>query len=157
MDCEICGEHIKGEAMTIEIDGTILNVCSKCSKHGKKVFTKRDVSNKKPSGRKTTFKTTKNVIEINEEVVPNYNEIIRREREARGWDQKDLAKKINEKESIIKKIERGDIGLDDVVREKLEKLFKIKLTEPIKDVHTHKDDKIKKDLTLGDVVDIRRK
>jgi len=157
MDCEICGESIKGEATTIEIDGTILNVCSKCSKYGKKIYTKKDATSKRPLGQKTTFKTTKNVIEIKEEVVSDYNEIIRREREARGWDQKDLAKKINEKESIIKKIEKRDIGLDDTVREKLEKLFKIRLTEPIKDVHTYKGDNVKKDLTLGDVVNIKRK
>ncbi|BDC36146.1 MAG: TIGR00270 family protein [Candidatus Methanoliparum thermophilum] len=153
MECEICGENIKGEATTIEINGTIMNVCPKCSKFGKKVFIKKDRENRRP----LVQKTTKNVIDLKEELVSGYYEIIRREREKRCWDQKDLAKKINEKESIIKKIEKGDISLDDKIREKLERLFKIKLTEPIKDVHTHKIDNVKRDLTLGDVVNIKRK
>jgi len=157
MECEICGDNIKGDATTIDIDGTIMNVCPKCSKYGKKIFTKKERVDKKTLNQKTTFKTVKSVIDIKEEIVPEYYDIIRKEREKRGWEQKDLAKKINEKESIIKKIERGDISLDNTVREKLERLFKIKLTEPIKDVHTYQNGSIKKDLTLGDVVNIKRK
>jgi len=67
--------------------------------------------------------------------------------------QEDLAKKLNEKSSIIKRVEEGWEPPSNLIR-KLEKFFNIKLTEKPEEKTLEK--KIdKKKLTVGDVVEIR--
>ena len=67
--------------------------------------------------------------------------------------QEELAKKINEKSSIIKRIEEGWRPPLNLIK-KLEKFFNIKLTEKLEESALEK--KINKEkLTVGDVVEIR--
>jgi putative transcription factor len=154
MQCEICGAEIVGEATRIEVDGAVLDVCSRCSKYGKKVYERKKISDAPVEFENKFFPKDKSVSEYIEELVPEYDKIIRREREKRGWTQKEFADKINEKESIIKKAERGEITLEDGIRKKIEDIFEIKLTERLKEVHTHAN--VRRDLTLGDVVQVKR-
>ncbi|VUT25799.1 MAG: transcription factor [Candidatus Methanolliviera sp. GoM_asphalt] len=158
MQCEICGAEIMGEATRIEVDGAVLDVCSRCSKYGKKVYEREKISDA-PAGRERSFEDNifpknKSVPKDMEELVPKYDKIIRREREKQGWTQKEFADKINEKVSIIKKVERGEITLEDGIRRKIEDIFEIKLTEMVKEVHTHAS--VRRDLTLGDVVQVKK-
>jgi conserved hypothetical protein TIGR00270 len=158
MQCEICGAEIVGEATRIEVDGAVLDVCSRCSKYGKKVYGKKKISDAPVEFEKSfenkIFPKNKSVSEYIEELIPEYGKIIRREREKRGWTQKEFADKIDEKESIIKKAERREITLEDGIRKKIENIFEIKLTERLKEVHVHAN--VRRDLTLGDVVQVKR-
>ena len=95
-------------------------------------------------------------IEFSEELLENYNLIIRREREKRGWSQEVLAKKIQEKASLIRKIENAEITPEPEVIEKIEKLFNIKLREKVPEVKVNLK-KINLTPTLGDVVVIKKK
>ncbi len=158
MQCEICGAEIVGEVTRIEVDGALLDVCSRCFKYGKKVYEREKIFDA-PVGYGRSFEDknfpkNKSVSEYIEELVPEYDKIIRRERERQGWTQKEFADKINEKVSIIKKVERGEITLEDGIRKKIENIFEMKLTEMVKEVHTHAN--VRRDLTLGDVVQVKK-
>ncbi len=151
MECEICGREIKGRSYTIIVEGSEMVVCAKCKEYGsekpytevKKITIKKKVKEQKP-------------IEFVEELIENFSQVIRREREKRGWSQAELAKKIQEKESLIRKIENGEITPEPDVVEKLEKLFDIKLREKVPEVKVElKKSNLKP--TLGDVVVIRKK
>ena len=59
------------------------------------------------------------------EVDLEFNEKIRKGREEKGLSQAELAKNLNERASLIKKLERGEVLPTEKVRKKLEKHLKI--------------------------------
>jgi putative transcription factor len=71
----------------------------------------------------------------------------------RNLTQEDLAKKLNEKVSILKRIEDGWEPPLNVVK-KLERFFNIELTEEAEEKKIEKKTS-KTDLTIGDVVEVR--
>ena len=64
-----------------------------------------------------------------DEVVGDYDERIREAREGRGVSQEELADTLNEKTSLIRKLERGDVLPSDDIQRKLERELDISLTE----------------------------
>jgi putative transcription factor len=64
-----------------------------------------------------------------DEVVPDYDDRIRQGRESRGLTQEELADQLNEKASLIRKLERGDVLPSDSVQRKLEKALDVSLSE----------------------------
>ncbi len=67
--------------------------------------------------------------QMTDELVDDYGKVIRRAREASGMSHEELALKIREKASLLKKIEREAIIPEDKVRRKLERTLGITLTE----------------------------
>ncbi|AKB23801.1 transcription factor [Methanosarcina sp. MTP4] len=106
---------------------------------------------------RVTKRPQKNYFDIlKDELVENYEHLLREARESHGWSQEELAVKIKEKASLIKKIERKEIVPEDSVRKKLEHTLNIKLTERV----SSSDQEVshfKTDTTLGDIVKIKRK
>lgn len=81
----------------------------------------------------------------------DYPERIRRARESKGWRREDLAKKINEKLSIIEKLEKGKIRPDDKLVSKLERALRVKLRERMDEKGvTRKVER--RPFTLGDLI-----
>jgi putative transcription factor len=160
MQCEICGEDIRGSPFKVTIDGSELTVCTKCSQYGtpasKRAPVSRKVSPVQPvSGRprkpqKTGFE------KLADEIVDNYDQVIREAREKRGWTPEELASQIKEKATLIRKFERRELVPEDSVREKLERILEVKLIERIRE-DDWKGDKLHKGTTLGDIVNIKRK
>lgn len=64
-----------------------------------------------------------------DELASDYDDRIRNARESAGLSQEELANELNEKASVIRKLERGDHLPSDDVRGKLERKFNITLTE----------------------------
>lgn len=161
MQCEICGADIRGKPISITIDNSELLVCPKCAQYGKPTEKRAPVSRKiSPVTRvvpRTLKKPQKDFFDIlKDELLDNYEQIIKDAREAKGWSQEELAKKIKEKESLVKKIERREIVPEDSVRKKLEYTLNIRLMEHVDAVDqevTH----LKKNTTLGDIVTIKKK
>ncbi|WP_290899497.1 multiprotein bridging factor aMBF1 [Ferroglobus sp.] len=151
MQCEICGREIHGRGHTIVVEGSEMTVCSLCKDYGE------EKSTVVQHGIVKVVKKEKKVkpIEFTEELVENYNEIIKREREKRGWSQEELAKKIQEKASLIRKIENKEITPEPEVVEKLERTLGVKLREKVEEVKIQ--GRKLENLTLGDVVIIRKK
>jgi putative transcription factor len=149
MECEICGKETNKIFIT-EIEGTVLRLCEECSRGGRILNIieeeKKIKENLKP---KIDFE--------NEEydLVENYGEIIAEARNKMNISIEELAKKIGEKESLVRKIEKEDIRPSDKVIDKLERFLKIKLREKIeaKPKRDKKEEDIK--LRIADVVKIR--
>ncbi|HNW38030.1 MAG TPA: multiprotein bridging factor aMBF1 [Methanosarcina vacuolata] len=161
MQCEICGAEIRGKPICITIDNSELQVCQKCAPYGKPVDKRTPVSRKVSPVVRTVTRTVnrpkKDFFDIlKDELLDNYDQIIRDAREAKGWSQEDLAENIKEKVSLIKKIERSEIVPEDSVRKKLEHALDIKLTERLEE-SGQEVSHLKKDMTLGDIVKIKRK
>jgi putative transcription factor len=63
-----------------------------------------------------------------EELAQDYDDLIRDAREGAGLSQEDLAKSLNLKASLIRKLEHGDTLPSDDVQSKLEKKLDIDLS-----------------------------
>ncbi|MBN1133579.1 MAG: TIGR00270 family protein, partial [Methanosarcinaceae archaeon] len=145
----------------ITIDGSELDVCGKCSQYGTLTKKRTPVSRKDtPVVPRTPAKTSrprKTGFEgLDYEFIDGYDQIIRDARQSRGWTQEELAAKMKEKVSLIKKIERGEIVPEDSVRVKLERTLDIKLTERVGE-SDWSGERLNKGTTLGDIVTIKRK
>jgi len=86
-----------------------------------------------------------------EELADDFSARIRRAREERGWKQADLGAKINEKVSVIAKLESSTITPGDALVRKLEKELGIRLKELVQPVAAKKQ-AASAALTLGDLI-----
>jgi putative transcription factor len=64
-----------------------------------------------------------------DEVAQDYDQRIRQARESEGLSQEEFAKQLNEKASLIRKLEGGDTLPSDSVQTKIERALDIDLTE----------------------------
>tara|TARA_Y100000310_G_scaffold212686_1_gene213557 strand:+ start:186 stop:647 length:462 start_codon:yes stop_codon:yes gene_type:complete len=153
MNCEICGKT--GNLFRTVIEDAELKVCEICSSLGK-VLGKVPVMY--PSKERTTSTiTTQNQPEEVELLVENFNDLIKNSRESQGMTQKEFAKKINEKESIVHKIETGSIKPSIQIARKLEKTLNIKLIEKYQEEYKSTETKEPEDLTIGDLIKIKKR
>jgi putative transcription factor len=131
--CEICGSNIMGESHRIEIDGAIMVVCGRCSRLGRPV---REAIPAQIPGRGPS-ETTMHVYRKAATVVPDdelvlredYAAVLRKARESSGLTQEQLGMKLNEKSSVVGKLESGKLKPSVALAKKLEHLMKIRLFE----------------------------
>ena len=158
MECEICGSEIHGGSFKVTIDGSELDVCGKCSQHGTVANKRAPVSRKvAPVARHLPKRSQRRTFDtVSDELVDGYETVIRDARRDRSWSQDQLAGKIKEKASLLKKIERGEITPEDSILKKLERTLDIKLTERTGESEWS-GGSLNKGTTLGDIVKIKRK
>lgn len=164
MPCELCGKTTD-KLNTVRIEGTVLKVCSDCAKFGDNVKAggkeapNRVVIQSRLETRERRQKT-KDVYtqeeEHVEELADDYGERIRHGRETKGWKQEDLAHKMNEKVSLLQKVERQDIKPDDALARKIEKTLGIVLIEKVPLVKTEKKAIANRSLTLEDFIKTKK-
>ena len=167
MRCEVCGRRVHGKPFKVVIEGAKLTVCAGCSKHGTQTWedepTPKAVT--KPKGPRQPLTV---LIKKPQEAAPtgtavelveDYDAKIRQAREKLGISHDDLGKRLNEKVSLLRKIETKKMTPDNVLAAKLERTLKIKLIVPAS------EEKVKvppskmaktpsRELTLGDLIRI---
>jgi putative transcription factor len=165
--CEVCGRKIHGEPVRSLIEGAKLTVCHECSKHGTIIYEepKPASTTPKPKGTRPplTFvakKPSPTIVDTSIELVENFGDKIRQAREKIGLSHEDLGKKLNERVSLLRKIETEKMKPDNKLATKLEHVLKIKLIVPASEPKV-KEAKIPKvtsrELTLGDLFPINKK
>ena len=169
MRCEVCGHKIHAEPITAIIEGARLTVCVECSKHGKIVtqdeYTLR--TNPKTAAKQTAhapiFVQKKRpeipTVQITQEIIEDYSTKIRQAREKLGLTHEDLGRKINEKSSVIGKLETRKIEPDNILATKLEHALKIKLLTPVTEEEAPQPTlkKTDREMTLGDLIQLDSK
>lgn len=126
MNCEICGKRIEGKGKKVLIEGSILNVCTSCALLGDKEVSNKTIYNKKKI--KVVTPVIRRSVEEDEiEIVQDFATLIKQAREKMGLSQDALAKKINEKVSVIKLIETGKLKPSILLGKKIERALKINL------------------------------
>lgn len=94
------------------------------------------------------------------ELVENFDLKIRQAREKLGLSHEELGKRINEKVSLLRKIETGNMTPDNKLAKMLEHALKIKLIVPAKEEKVPQAKLTKasgRDMTLGDLIQIDKK
>lgn len=119
-ECELCGKPISG-AYVVSVEGVELRVCMGCAK-GKRVV-RRDA----PRARAVTGFRKPEKAEV--EVVDNYGSVMRKARESMKLPMKVLAEMINEKETLLTRVEQQrTLPTEQLVR-KLQRVLNVKLEQ----------------------------
>ena len=157
--CEICGAEISGAPQRIVIDGSALDVCKSCARFGKPEDKWSPVPRKMvPAERAFSIKKPKPRDHFKDlvEIVPDFGRKIKESRESQDLSLEELAVRIKEKATLLRKIEREEISPEDDIRKKLERELKITLTDQASEARI-KSGLSGRGLTLGDIASIKRK
>ncbi len=139
MECNLCGSKATTKS---EVDGVILDVCQNCAGSGKELGRVNVIQTKKPDAK---------MPELDIIMKEGFQNDIKSARQKKGLTQEQLANVLQIKSSVIRRAEEGWEPPASVVT-KLEKFFKIQLTETMPEITANKADR--KKLTIGDLVEI---
>lgn len=154
-NCELCGR--KPARYKSEVEGTFMNVCEDCARFGK-VKAGSNVRIVVEDRKKTESKDPDYIF------LPNYGAAVKNARERLGLKQEELAKKINERESLLHQIESEHFKPGFELAKKLERNLHIKIIEVLEineELENARRDirpvKPEGPMTLGDMIDLKRK
>ena len=119
--CDMCG--VEAGLYKTRIEGTMLTVCSGCVKYGEIIAKVEDPAKPTVSAPKSKRP------EIIQLISSDYSAIIKNKREEMGLKQKEFAKRIAEKESVIHKLESKHMKPSIDLARKLERFLNVKLIE----------------------------
>jgi len=165
----MCGAET-ADPTTIQTEGTKLEVCSNCVEFGtvlhdeerEKSADSTSSSSDSGSGSKTkqSPSTSRSSSSPSHDdpfddmgtLAPDYDQRVRNARENAGMKQEELADELNEKLSLIRKIERGDMRPNEEVRGKLESALGVSLTEEVGGEEWETEDS-SGGYTVGDIIE----
>ncbi|NOZ82933.1 MAG: TIGR00270 family protein [Euryarchaeota archaeon] len=150
MECEVCGGRISGKPHLVMIEGGKVRTCSRCARFGSEVREPKQVHHRRSK------RVPRQEPEL--EPVDDYSERIRRAREARGLSQEELARMVQEKESVIARLEAGRMKPDLETARKLERVLEIELmVEAEGEEWSAQGGGTGGELTIGDIIKIKKR
>ena len=146
--CELCGKDTDS-LKKAKIEGATLKVCDSCADMGETLDTGGTGKKRKKKKKSRTSKRKRKTL------APDYGEKIKKAREDEKLSITEVADDLNEKESVIKKIEGEELKPDKSLAGKLSKKFNIDLytNTEVSNVDTDSGDTRK--ATLGDVAEVK--
>ena len=150
MGCDLCGTE--NELFNAIVENSLMSVCKRCLKFGKLVERNKNFDVDEIIKKPIRNKVEESIIRL----VLDYNLIIKKSREKLNLTQEDVGKKLNEKLSLIQKVENKSIQPNGILIKKFENLFKVKLTEEIKQEKVNINFKSSA-LTIGDLIRFKNK
>lgn len=149
MECNCCGKEFPRLTPT-KIEGAVIEVCDRCAKFGIKV----EISQIAYTPMKKTIKISD--LENTELVlIQEYGRLIAKVRENKGLTRYDFAKRINEKESVVKRLEEEDFEPDENLVSKIEDFLDIRLRGRYEGALLRHREKKRIDLTVGDIAEVQ--
>ena len=156
MICELCGKNFK-TGVRLKVEGSVVSACESCASHGEVV------SRIMPAGKKPEVLEVKKPVydmqdlEDDEELVDDFGRRVKKAREKRGLKQGELARMVNESESVIHRIELGKFEPHENLVRRLEHKLNINLTSSSdEEIRVTEKRASGKEVTLGDVVVVRK-
>lgn len=153
--CDICGAPIEGRPYVVKLDNAVLHVCEKCASiYGANLVEERE---QQPVARRITQPRRPAARrEAQYEVVEDYAGVIKTARESMGLTREALASYMGVKESVLRRIESGQLMPDVQLARKLEKALGVKLLVPAQRAEEQAGGGARrKELTLGDIAEVR--
>lgn len=136
--CELCGKEVP--TSRVAVDDVAMRACASCAKFGKPLAEPpRPVPSRAgaggggaPGAGASGSRWFKDVYaEIETDLIPDYPRKIRAARERAGWSREELGKRLNEKVSIVEKLESGAFRPDDAMARKIQKVLGVKVLEAL--------------------------
>lgn len=166
MQCEVCGQEIWGKPHRTMIEGAMLYTCDECAKLGSRSWVSEPKLGSVPlRGRVTAprrvFVQRRGRFDVSEDVelAENLAQVVRQARERAGLTHEELGKRINERVSVLQRVETGKFQPDNALARKLEHALGVKILVSAS-VPVVTDQPVVKqppEPTLGDVVSIKKR
>jgi len=165
-ECPICSGKIWGRGVKVLIEGANITVCQSCAQFGDRIKSnpKMTSSSKKvyPKSKSSVEKVVHSIkIEESVEIVSDYVVRIRNARNARGLNQDQFAQKLNEKPSLLRRIEAGKVEPTIKLAKKIAEVYNIKLIKQVDEIEpTAKQNQYMKKSSgssLGDIAYVKKK
>jgi putative transcription factor len=164
--CEMCGTD-SPKAKRIFLEGSLLMVCPKCARFGqareeeeKTEEKRREPPKKRPApytGKGRQGRTGGPGFDTEEMVLAeDYHKKISKARNKLGLTQEELGRKINERKSVIAKLESKQLRPNDRLRKKLERVLNIVLTEKLRAAGVNLREQAR-GMTIGDMIRKQKK
>lgn len=166
-ECPICGGIIWGKGKRVLLEGTKITVCQNCAQHG--VILHKPLLNRSKKNPHYSIKTSpskqkvikKNII-YDLEIVPEFAKKIKNVRNSLGLNQDQFAQKLNEKPSLLRRIETGKVTPTIKLAKKIQEVYNIILLQKSDDaiganVRDSKYMKKSSRSSLGDLAFIKKK
>jgi putative transcription factor len=164
-ECQICGSIIWGKGQRVILEGARITVCHNCAQHGTKIhkssssYGNKQIQKKRyPTSKRKTIRS-RTIEEL--EIVSDYSKRIRNARNSLGLNQDQFAQKMNEKPSLIRRIEAGKAEPTVSLAKKIHKTYKIQLLKKSDEMDFNIQEKkfMKKSpgSSLGDIAFIKKK
>lgn len=176
MDCEICGEPVRGFPVKIRVEGTVMSVCRRCADLGERVQDRpRSTSFVRdgkrgprapaaepplhaswpPAPARPPQQRRQGPREDELEIIDNFSDIIKGARGAMSHEE--FAASLKEKSTVIQKIEAGKMKPTIKLARAIEKQYHVVLVgrqEGTEDVEgsSWKDEKKDSSPSLGDFI-----
>jgi putative transcription factor len=165
-ECPVCGSIIWGKGERVLLEGAKITVCHNCAQHGIKIQktptntqTKKTSPYNKKEAPKRQFVKKDSIDGL--EIIPDYAKKIRVKRSSLGLNQDQFAQRLNEKPSLLRRIEAGKVEPTIKLAKKIEDVYKIKIlkkTDEIEaNVQNNKYMKKTNGTSLGDIAFIKKK
>jgi len=153
-DCEMCGKK-SAAVKKAKIEGLVMSVCLACATYGEEVTLPKKVSAKiiRNYAPREYIEPDANAL-----IIDKVGQLIKQAREQRGLKQEQVAKQLNEKESIIHNIESNKFKPSLKLARKLEKYFNVTLVQDVSnkdyEKNTIAENQYEQDtpLTMGDLL-----
>ena len=150
MLCEVCGRAIE-RPIEAKIEGAKMLVCTGCAKFGsakvnqapKPAFGKPKKFSRGPSHKPK---------QRDLETLDDFGDIIRGARERKGMKREDLGRVINEKASVISRLESGTMVPDTKLARKIEQALDIKILGVLEGGDFERSDHSSGGLTIEDLI-----
>ena len=150
MLCEVCGRETERLIQT-EVEGVAMKVCGGCAKFGsaeKAKPQKHTIKGPKKFSKKPSYRPRHNELEA----VDDFSDLIRNARERKGMKREDLGRIINEKASVIARLESGAMVPDTKLAKKIEKALGIKILGSLEEEDFKGENYSSGDMTIGDLI-----
>ena len=166
-ECQICGSIIWGKGQRVILEGAKITVCHNCAQHGTKIqkpssytYGKKPIQKKPYSATKRQNYKPNTIEEL--EIVSDYARKVRNARSKLGLNQDQFSQKLNEKPSLIRRIETGKAKPTVKLAKKILQIYKIQLlvkSDEIMDISVQENKFMKKSSgsSLGDIAIIKKK
>ena len=165
-ECPICGSIIWGKGQRVLLEGAKITVCHNCAEHGIKIEKKPTLTQIKKTPQYNKRNPPKRQILKNDlvgdlELISDYSKKIRNKRNSLGLNQDQFAQKLNEKPSLLRRIEAGKVEPTIKLAKKIEEIYNLKILKKTDEIESsvQKDKYMKKSTgtSLGDIAFIKKK
>ncbi|MDY6770377.1 MAG: multiprotein bridging factor aMBF1 [Candidatus Nanohaloarchaea archaeon] len=157
MQCEMCGQD--AELKKTKVEGAVLKLCEECRETGEVMETSSSSSSSSSGRSKSKSRKRSKPREQREELVRDFDKRVKEARESEELSIEDLADMLNEKESVIHRIESGKLKPDKRLAQKIKNQLEIELYEEVSETDYEAADASSSNdtATIGDVADVTTK
>ena len=152
--CELCGADNVSTYKT-STSGARVDACNRCM--DRLGLTKPTPTPVRTTSVKTSTQTSISgpniMLNSNKELAPDFHKRIQQGRAAKGWDQREFARRMNERLNIVQRTENGNRPTDALIK-KIEKVLDVELfIESSASNSRHTSTTGGRNMTIGDAYD----